>query len=241
MDLLQIAARVALQDTESGIRSKGKRFNLSEFKALPDSSAMHEYANSRLEHLGRGSSRTVYALTSNKVLKIAASLYSDGTSEAGIAQNKAEVDVYTNPDIKPIVVAIYDADSNYRWLISEIVRPLNSSSEFRNLTGLDLHDLIQKAVQIKRKTLTINEALKELAMDWDADDYDNVDLSSFGKEKELFLAVVGLLKYGLEHGDLGRYDHWGKTKSGRIVILDYGFTTQVADEYYFDNSNGSSD
>ena len=39
-------------------------------------------------------------------------------------------------------------------------------------------------------------------------------------------------KNRLKLGDLTVLDHWGKTPDGRVVILDYGFTEDVAEKHY---------
>jgi len=71
MDLLRIAARIsAIRQNKVDGQEEGK-FSLDEFKKLQDDEEILDYANERLEHMGRGSSRQVYILSSQKVLKIA--------------------------------------------------------------------------------------------------------------------------------------------------------------------------
>lgn len=55
-------------------------------------------------------------LRSKRVLKIA-------LNKQGIAQNEAEINIFTNPITKPIVAKVYDYDPNFLWIISELVRP----------------------------------------------------------------------------------------------------------------------
>ena len=57
------------------------------------------------------------------------------------------------------------------------------------------------------------------------------------------LALVDLTQSGLggqklEMGDIVT-DHFGKTADGRVVLIDYGFTTGVAEEYYRKDSSNS--
>lgn len=74
----------------------------------------------KLPYLGSGSSRAVWALSSSKVIKLARN------DKGGIRQNKAEVEVWTNPSTKGIAAEIYDFDSDgYVWVISELVKPLS--------------------------------------------------------------------------------------------------------------------
>lgn len=71
----------------------------------------------------------------------------------GRAQNEQEVNVYTNPAIKPIVAQIYDFDSrNYEWLVSEVVREC-SEQEFLEFFGADSEGQIWTLMEIVDPTL----------------------------------------------------------------------------------------
>lgn len=221
MDHLKIAARVSAQNIESKIRNtKDSKFNLDEFKRLSSPEEMLNYTEDRLEKLGAGSSRTVFALSGSKVLKIAAPLRGKGTAEAGIAQNKSEVDIYTNPNIKEVVAKIFDSDSEYRWIISEIVRPLNSRSEFESLTNTPLTETVDYASAVFNDQIPYELVLN----DWK----DEIDMKPGG----WFDIMLHLLDMDLIPGDLDEYGHWGKTSEGRVVLLDYGFTGDVGDNFY---------
>lgn len=226
MDVLRIAARVAAVPTESRIRHKdrSKRFDLAEFKALPSTEEMHRYAHFRLEALGRGSSRAVYALTGSKVLKIAAPLKGHGTSDAGVAQNTAEADVYTDPKTKPVCAAVYDADPEYRWLISEMVRPLSGDDEFAEATGMDI-DTFALASSLLASDMSVGEVVEELR-----------ELGQAVRDTAMLEILANLMDRGLDEGDLVVPGHWGKSASGKTVLLDYGFTTGVFEEFYKENT-----
>lgn len=230
VNLLTIAARLAAE-TVSRIRSKGAKFDLAEFKELESAEEMQAYAHMRLQPLGRGSSRAVYSLTGTKVLKIAASgggnvVKGRGGSEAGVAQNKAEVDVYTDPKTRDAVAKIFDFDPEYRWLISEAVRSL-SESEFESLAGTGVEDL-RKTVEFCVET----DSSAGEGVEWAEEQW----LSP--PKREVLDLMLHLVDVGLAYGDLMDPEHWGKTPDNRLVLLDYGFTKGVADEYY--SSPGSS-
>lgn len=59
-------------------------FSFDEFAKIPTFAQMRDYCGTRLEFLGRGSSRIAYKL-GNSVIKLA-------RDEKGIAQNKAEAE-----------------------------------------------------------------------------------------------------------------------------------------------------
>jgi hypothetical protein len=213
MDLFLIAARV------SRLRHKDRRerFSFSEFKALDTIEEMQRYA-SRLQALGRGTSRAAYALTSGRVLKVAAPLDGHGASDAGIEQNRAEVDIYTDPRTKPVCAVVYDADPGYRWIVSEIVRPLSGEVEFESLTGSDMF-VVAKAVEMLDSGVAVDDVVSELA-----------------EEKitpDMIEVFSNLMERDLSPGDMLRPDQWGKTSSGRVVLFDYGLTGS-ASEFYTD-------
>lgn len=111
-------------------------FSWEEFKRFNGLKALNIYALRTLgKPLGKGSSRAVYTLSSSKVLKLARP--EPDASEKGLAQNEAELEVWTNPLIKPIVAKIYDYDPKYRWIVSEITRPFARRSNMEQAIGSD--------------------------------------------------------------------------------------------------------
>jgi hypothetical protein len=44
--------------------------------------------------------------------------------------------------------------------------------------------------------------------------------------------VIGILGLDLNLSDLKNPEQWGKTSSGRIVLLDYGLSDDIYNEYY---------
>lgn len=115
----------------------GDRFDVRKFKSLDNIEFMKAYADSFLQLLGEGSSRVAYALSSNKVLKIA-------INKKGIDQNLAELDVFTNPATKPMVAKVQDYDPEYRWLVADSVRIFSNETEFEKETGLDFKEFVEE-------------------------------------------------------------------------------------------------
>jgi len=189
--------------TAKNSKSKfGERFDLKKFKALDSAHMMLVYANQYLEPLGEGSSRRAFTLSSKYALKIA-------LNEKGIAQNEAELDVFTNPKTKGVVAKIYGADNENRWVISDLVKPLQrgSEDEFAQITGTDWEDF----------RMTLRGALKG----------EKVWPDEFTQS-----AITVAKSNNLVYGDLGEIGHWGKTPDGRCVLLDYGFTEGVWNDHY---------
>lgn len=187
------------------------KFNLEKFKSLPNETVMLAYALNFLETLGKGSSRIVFALTSRKVLKLA-------LNPKGVAQNDAELKIYTDPATAGVVTNIHDADEKNRWLIADLVRPIKSTSEFEKLAGVKWQEFVSDLESTIASSARLKGA-QELRK----------DAAPFTK-KVYKMAEKG--KDRLKLGDLTEVDHWGKTPDGQVVLLDYGFTEEVAVRYY---------
>jgi hypothetical protein len=191
-------------------RFGGSNFDMKEFKSLPNESIMQAYAMNYLEPLGQGSSRIAFVLSSKKVLKIA-------RNEKGIAQNKAEVEVYTEPATADVAAGIYDADNEGKWVISDLVKPITSMNEFKSLTGVDWQEFVQDL------TASVSAFARKSKMPLPSGAHE------FTK-KVYDMAEKGSNR--LKLADLTVLDHWGKTPDGRAVILDYGYTEDVATKHY---------
>lgn len=207
VDLLQEYVALLVEKIRSTKRDKqgklGAKFDLKRFKELPSSDIMLEYARQFLEPLGMGSSRAAWVLSGKYALKVV-------LNKKGLAQNQTEVDVYTNPQSKPVVTAVHSADPEYRWIISDLVNPLQSPEEFKGLTGIEWNEFL----------VMLHDHLK-------SSQWARADIPNFAK------SVIATAKdNGLMLGDLKEIGHWGKTPDGRCVLLDYGFTHEVWSSHY---------
>ena len=102
-----------------------------------------DYAEKHLPLLGEGSSRITYALDSAKVLKIA-------LNRAGEAQNETEAEIWFKTR-SPYITTVYDFAPNNKWIISEIVKPIEGE-DITKILGVDQH-LFQTFLNNKPKSL----------------------------------------------------------------------------------------
>jgi hypothetical protein len=180
--------------------SFGNKFDIRKFKSLKDIKEMNAYADSFLEKLGQGSSRAAYILSSSKVLKIA-------VNKKGVAQNKTEMDVFTNPQTKPMISKIVDYDPEYTWLLADSVREFKSERDFEVAAKIRFGDFIDEVRSVKAgKSETNNQLVMNTVNTMNSTD--------------------------LLIGDIAIVEHWGKSADGRVVLLDYGFTKEVWEKYY---------
>lgn len=198
-------------------------FKIRDLKKLKSPREVIPYADEHLERLGKGSSRVVYRIGPRKVLKVA-------LNTSGLAQNEAEVDIYTSPRTKRIVSRIYDYDSSgYGWLISEIVREFEVG-EFVYEFDVDF-DVFCGHFKSAVKSIKSGELGRE---DWE-EIYGLLDEDAYPSESyyDFFEAVLTTALNGnLLPGDICYEQHWGRTADDRVVLYDYGFTESVRDEHY---------
>lgn len=72
-----------------------------------------------------------------------------------------------------------------------------------------------------------------IQIDEPASNIDDVPKQYKGKSQIFLQALNAFMKSSkLMPADIDNIGHWGKTADERVVILDYGFTDQVAQRFY---------
>ena len=193
-----------------------------------------------LPYMGRGSSRVVYALSTGKVLKIS-------RDETGIAQTEAEVSVWSNPSTKEVAAQVFDFDPDYNWSVMEIARTFEVP--YNDYNGSLEHELgIPTAYGVVFEIRDIADALLSDRSDGLLPEQITDKLLELPRGQEIVLRkrldkylenphpfvnkIVDLIDNNdLNTGDVVS-DHFGKTADGRIVLIDYGLSEDVAEQYY---------
>lgn len=198
-------------------------FNMDVFKSLTSFAARVRYCNEKLQRISSGSARIVYKIDDEKVLKLA-------KNKKGIAQNEAESGDYYLQQIG-CFAKIYDIDENGLWIEMQLARKVKPS-DFKRLTGYDWNTMcawIKYCVSHYKVTLGwLDESYVQLfnSEEWE----ENYEYSIFSEVDE-YLSNYQLGTYG----DLIRLSSWGVVKEDgeeRLVIVDYGLTDDVWDDYY---------
>jgi hypothetical protein len=117
------------------VTTASEPFDVKTFKTLPSFASRVKYAKSKLPQLGTGSSRTVFDLGGDKVIKLA-------KNAKGIAQNGVEADGYVQQS--GVTSTVYDSDPDDLWIIADKVDKL-TPKEFERLLGIPF-DLYCKAI-----------------------------------------------------------------------------------------------
>ena len=192
---------------------KSGDFDFNVYTTLQSPTARLQYVRNaakelpgQFRRLGAGSSRIVYDMPgTGKVLKLA-------LNNKGIAQNQAEIEITrrvhsVSPEY-PLVTKIYGHDSSTEptWLLAEGVKPIDYDS-FAELTGMTWNNFYSFA-------------------------NNNFRSDAFNDNKFAMACKKTVQANKLELGDVLVSGHWGATEDGRVVMLDYGFTTDVANKHY---------
>lgn len=187
----------------SSIRSKS--FKVNDFISLNDPELIFDYANENLEPIDEfGTSRGVFILNTKYVLKVAL----PENLNAGIAQNKQEVEY--SAKFPEITAKITSHHPEFYWIKTELVRPLLNQEELLSALNLsspkDIGFLFSKFPDKNHK-------LKK-------------------QPSNIALLVSSLVREKILHYDVAKSDSWGITTDGKPVLLDYGMTQDIWNEYY---------
>lgn len=193
-------------------------FDMNIFKSLTSFSARANYAQEHLRKIAAGSSRIVYQIDDEKVLKLA-------RNAKGLAQNEVEAEHSKYEGINDILAKVISYDDNNLWIEMELAKKI-SKSEFKKLTGYSFEDfataLHNSEVEAKGRG-GIKHAL------------DN-DIWQSMWEDEFVRDMFELVQtYAMPSGDLARISSYGLVNRNgypTIVLVDYGASQDVLSKYY---------
>lgn len=198
-------------------------FNMEEFKSLSSFKKRVAYCQERLKRLGAGSSRIVFMIDDNTVLKLA-------KNTKGVAQNNEESkeaqDFYLHQI--GLFAEVYDYDENGLWIECEYCRPAKAS-DFKKITGYDF-SVIQDWISYVYSQYTRNPLFRNHA----PNPIFNTEEFEDNFEYSLFQSIQDYMgNYGAEAiGDFKRLSSWGVNSKGELVIIDNGLTEEVFEKYY---------
>lgn len=200
-------------------------FNFDEFRQCRSFAERVRYCEARLERIAQGSSRIVYRVDDDKVLKLA-------KNNKGVAQNSVEIRLGTEP-YYTCFADVYEYDENGLWVEMEICRKAKKS-DFKSIYGVPFEVLCCMMVrQAESQGPRRNSfGYREYA------DYEPIVQQVWdGEENELQMLFMSLQEYiGGEMlsgvGDLCRISSWGVDSEGYFKLVDYGLTDEVYNNFY---------
>ena len=201
-------------------------FDMRELKALKSYAARVAYCNQKLQKLGAGSSRVVFAVDDEKVLKVA-------KNQKGLAQNQEEMQGWRQ-NYYDCFAKVYDASEDGIFLEMQAARRAKNS-DFKRLTGYGFDVMCAWVEYTASLYLPIN---KQPYRDRKFDALFNSDEWSDGLDNyNLFGRIHSYLcdTCTRSYGDYCRLSSWGVVSENgeeKLVLIDFGLTDEIFDTFY---------
>ena len=152
-------------------------------------------------------------------------------NEKGQQQNITENDGVIQQHYKDIIAQVMDSDPDNIWMVVEKARKM-TPTKFKALVGVPIETLC-KYLRYKRDNI-IPMKQKSWEESVDAEEQANMVMpeeealnnNEFVKE---LLDLMG--NFGMPVADFCRVSSYGEAR-GRIVVIDYGLTQDIWDQYY---------
>lgn len=190
-------------------------FNPEEFKNLNSFKARLSYVKSRMPKLGQGSSRAVFEIDNETVLKVA-------LNEKGLAQNSSERDIGKFSDLYP-VAKVFDSSPDDFWVEMQKARKAKKS-DFKKILGITFLDFYEIMNYVKfdgYRQFDPPNSYKEMVQ---------------SGENEFFNQLIDLIaNYDMAIRDIKAIGSWGVVSENgkeRLILVDFGATTDIINRYY---------
>ncbi|MDG1950625.1 MAG: hypothetical protein P8J32_07475 [bacterium] len=199
-------------------------FDMEEFKSINTFAERVRYCEARLERIAQGSSRIVYRIDQQMVLKLA-------KNTKGLAQNQAEVDFSEDShlDSYGLISKVYNYHPQFHWLEVEAANKV-TPSKFKEITGFNWKDF-QGALH--------DYGFKVHGRRGDFHSPSGVDpevVEAMWEDHDFVYQVFDYIgNFEVPTGDLVRISSWGwiqRPEGPEMVLVDYGLTQDVADTHY---------
>lgn len=192
-------------------------FSTDELNQQRSFAAKMRYCQQHLgQHVGRGSSRIVYQIDDEKVLKLA-------FNEKGIAQNQEES--YGYKQRYDFIPKIFETDNDYQWIICEYVLPAKKS-DFKYCLGISWDEFDD----------FVNTVFSQFSRYYIGHDLDYEEMGQMAENNEMLWELKEYIEnMQLVNNDITRISNWGLAKrngNAYLVFLDHGLSDSVYNQYY---------
>lgn len=198
-------------------------FSMETMLSLNSYSARVRYCDQHLQKIGQGSSRIVYDVDDEKVLKVA-------KNKKGIAQNEAESEDWLQS--YDCFAKVFEKSEDGIFVEMQKARRAKKS-DFKKLTGYDFNvfcawvDYVSEWYS-RRRIYRNNEYDEIFKSDRFQEELENYNL--------FYLVQSYLCDTCLEAvGDIKRISSWGvviENGEEKLVMIDFGLNDDIYDDYY---------
>ena len=201
-------------------------FSLDELKSKRYFKDRLNYCRAHLGFpIGNGSSRVVFQIDDDKVLKLA-------KNAKGIAQNQEEENRYHNM-FDYVLPRVYEASDDFSFIIAEYVLP-SKEKDFKHITNLSFDEFRDFLCAVYN-----NYAYRDKRINWTYSDLrtNSDEFWDMVLENECLDAIndyLGNTNYD-DIGDLLNLGNWGlanRDGHATLVILDNGLSAEIFNKFY---------
>lgn len=201
-------------------------FDMKELKSLTSYAARLNYCTQRLQKIGVGSSRVVFAVDDEKVLKVA-------KNKKGLAQNQEEMQDWRQ-NYYDCFAKVYDASEDGIFLEMQAARKAKNS-DFKRLTGYGF-DVMCAWIEYTASLYLPRNRFRPRNTKYDGL-FDSGEWSDGLDNYNLFERIYNYLcdTCTEAYGDYCRLSSWGVVSEDgeeKLVLIDFGLTDEIFDTYY---------
>ena len=220
--LKKYVKQVLLQEQTSKVKY------LLQYLKDADADEVYENLEDSFPLIGEGSSRIVFKIDDDRVIKLA-------KNTAGISQNKAEANPAIQSAYGDIITKIYDRHPDYLWIEMEMAIDAgflpNGEDSVMEAAGITGYNISWDDIMDYLSVMTSNfESNEEFEIDWH---YPTPQIASNAFIEKL---VKFMIEFKVRAGDIGGANIGLTVGDGRPVVLDYGFNDDV---YYGHYNSGN--
>lgn len=182
-------------------------FSFPDLESIKSYRGKLKYAEKYFKLIGEGTSRVVYKVDDERVLKLA-------KNKKGLVQNEVEI---TFRNVNSVTAKIFDYDDDNLWVEMELAKKM-TDNKFLELNGFSLEEMY-------------NFFLMRYYSSFDYSDYsENLVNSDLIKNLDELIET-----YGLSPRDVGHGSSWGvvlRDGEQTSVLVDFGMSKNVYYSYY---------
>lgn len=192
-------------------------WNIEKFKSIKSFNERLEYCKRWLTPIASGTGRFAFKIDEDKCLKLA-------KNQKGIAQNRHEANVYWNECGIGALCPIFDIDDNFLWIEMGLAKKI-TAKQFEAKTHIPF-EIFKELIEYKFDTRFVSKTASELAKKGlELINNDEVACDFFNDFWDM------IANNDMVWNEFTRLSSFGIYKD-KVVVVDYGFSTEIRYEYY---------
>lgn len=200
----------------------GSEFSLDELAGIKSYAGRIRYCDRFLSKIASGSSRAVYAIGKNDVLKLA-------KNDKGLDQNGLESDAGMVKMYPEVMNAPIEYQEDNIWVTAKRLEPV-TKKEIAAHFGVEWNDLANYFLDSSR-LLTDRNCTKNPEYPEIKEGFSEEALSRFCSMMQDCEMIAG---------DFVRPSSWGRDPdNGKVMLIDFGLTLNVFEQHYSRNPQGA--